>query len=55
VRTCRPVYALAQRLGIDMPIIEQVYALLYEEKSPQQVVVDLLTRESKPEFRQREN
>lgn len=55
VRTCRSVYALAQRLGIDMPIIEQVYALLYEEKSPQQVVVDLLTRESKPEFWRREN
>jgi glycerol-3-phosphate dehydrogenase (NAD(P)+) len=55
VRTCRSVHALAQRSGIDMPIIEQVYALLYEEKSPHQVVVDLLTREPKPEFRQREN
>jgi glycerol-3-phosphate dehydrogenase (NAD(P)+) len=55
VRTCRSVYALAQRLEIDMPIIEQVYALLYEGKSPQQVVVDLLTRESKPEFWHREN
>ena len=55
VRTCRSVHALAQRVGTDMPIIEQVYALLYEEKSPQQVVVDLLTRESKPEFWHREN
>lgn len=51
VRTCRSVHALAQRLAIEMPIIEQVYALLYEEKSPQQVMVDLLTREPKPEFR----
>jgi glycerol-3-phosphate dehydrogenase (NAD(P)+) len=50
VRTCRSVYALAQRLGVEMPIIEQVHALLYEEKAPQQVVVDLLTREAKPEF-----
>ena len=50
VRTCRSVYALAQRLGVGMPLIEQVHALLYEEKSPQQVVVDLLTREAKPEF-----
>jgi glycerol-3-phosphate dehydrogenase (NAD(P)+) len=55
VRTCRSVHALAQRLGIEMPIIEQVYALLYEEKSPQQVMVDLLTREPKPEFWHREN
>ncbi|MSQ46779.1 MAG: NAD(P)-dependent glycerol-3-phosphate dehydrogenase [Deltaproteobacteria bacterium] len=55
VRTCRSVHALAQRLGTDMPIIEQVYALLYEAKSPHQVVVDLLTRESKPEFWPGEN
>lgn len=55
VRTCRSVHALAQRLGIDMPIIEQVHALLHEGKSPQQVVVDLLTRETKPEFWPREN
>jgi len=55
VRTCRSVYALAQRVGVEMPIIEQVHALLYEEKAPQQVVVDLLTREAKPEFRGEEN
>ena len=50
VRTCRSVLFLAQRLGIEMPIVEQVYALLYAEKSPRQVVIDLLTREAKPEF-----
>lgn len=50
VRTCRSVLFLAQRLGVEMPIVEQVYALLYAEKSPRQVVIDLLTREAKPEF-----
>lgn len=50
VRTCRSVLFLARRLGVEMPIVEQVYALLYTEKSPRQVVVDLLTREAKPEF-----
>ncbi len=50
VRTCRSVFSLAQRLGVEMPIVEQVYALLYEEKPAQQVVIDLLTREAKPEF-----
>lgn len=50
VRTCRSVFALAQGLGVEMPIVEQVYALLYEKKPPPQVVADLLAREVKPEF-----
>ncbi len=50
VRTCRSVFSLARRLRIEMPIVEQVYGLLYAEKPAQQVVIDLLTRETKPEF-----
>ena len=50
VRTCRSVFSLARRLGVEMPIVEQVYGLLYAEKPAQQVVTDLLTRETKPEF-----
>ena len=50
VRTCRSVFVLAQRLEVEMPIVRQVYALLYEGKPPHQVVTDLLTREVKPEF-----
>ncbi|MGH7965935.1 MAG: NAD(P)H-dependent glycerol-3-phosphate dehydrogenase [Candidatus Binatia bacterium] len=55
VRTCRSVFTLAQRLGVEMPIVEQMYALLYADKPPHQVVADLLAREAKPEFAQREN
>jgi glycerol-3-phosphate dehydrogenase (NAD(P)+) len=50
IRTCRSVFSLAQQLEVEMPIVEQVYALLYTEKPAQQVVIDLLTRETKPEF-----
>jgi glycerol-3-phosphate dehydrogenase (NAD(P)+) len=50
VRTCRSVFALARGLRVEMPIVEQVYALLYEKKPPPQVVADLLAREVKPEF-----
>jgi len=50
VRTCRSVFALARGLEVEMPIVEQVYALLYEKKPPPQVVADLLAREVKPEF-----
>ncbi len=50
VRTSRSVYTLAKNLGVDMPITEQVYLLLYKNKHPEQVVADLLAREVKPEF-----
>ena len=50
VRTSRSVFSLGRRLQVELPIVEQVYALLYEGKSPRQVVADLLARETKPEF-----
>jgi glycerol-3-phosphate dehydrogenase (NAD(P)+) len=55
VRTSRSVATLAHRLAVEMPIAEQVYALLYEGKQPQQVLTELLAREMKPEFPWREN
>jgi glycerol-3-phosphate dehydrogenase (NAD(P)+) len=41
---------LARSVGVDMPITEQMYLLLYEEKSPRQVVIDLMTRGLKREI-----
>lgn len=50
VRSTRSVRDLAARNRIEMPIVEQVYEMLYHAKSPQVVVEELMTRESKPEF-----
>jgi len=50
VRSTRSVRDLAARTEVEMPIVEQVYEMLYHEKSPQVVVEELMTRESKPEF-----
>ena len=50
VRSTRSVRDLAARIEVEMPIVEQVYEMLYHEKSPQVVVEELMTRESKPEF-----
>jgi glycerol-3-phosphate dehydrogenase (NAD(P)+) len=55
VRTSRSVFALRTRLQVEMPIVEQVHALLHGGKPPQQVVADLLSRETKPEFPEGEN
>ncbi len=49
VNTVLELHQLARQLGIDMPITEQVYRVLYEDLSPQAAVEALLAREAKPE------
>jgi glycerol-3-phosphate dehydrogenase (NAD(P)+) len=49
VGTAREVYQLARKLGVEMPITEQTYRVLYEGLEPHQAVVNLLQREPKSE------
>lgn len=49
VKTARSAYHLAQKLGVEMPITEQVYRVLYEDKPVRQAVSDLLARDLKRE------
>jgi len=49
VRTTPAVHALANRHGVEMPIVEQVYAILEEGKDPREAVQELMLREPKPE------
>ncbi len=49
VKNTRSVRDLARSVGVEMPITEQMYLLLYEDKPPRQVVVDLLSRGLKRE------
>jgi len=44
------VYLKAQAMGIDMPITAQVYAVLYEQRSPRQAVQYLSERAQKREM-----
>jgi glycerol-3-phosphate dehydrogenase (NAD(P)+) len=39
----------AQRLGISTPIIDQVFSVLYENKSPREAMLGLLSRDPRPE------
>ena len=50
VETTRATHALAQREGIEMPIVAQVHAVLFEGRSPEDAVRTLMLREPKPEF-----
>ena len=49
VLNSRSTHALANKLGVEMPISEMVYRVLYEGQPPRQAVVELMGREMKPE------
>lgn len=50
VKTAKSVYFLAKKAGVEMPICEQVYAILYEGQDPREAVKILMTRALKHEL-----
>jgi len=44
VKTTLSAYQLADKLGVKMPITEQMYQILYEDKDPERAVIDLMRR-----------
>jgi glycerol-3-phosphate dehydrogenase (NAD(P)+) len=49
VRNTRALHELAQKLAVEMPIVEQMYQVLYNGKKPATAVRDLMQRTLKPE------
>ncbi len=49
VKTSSAVHALAAKLKVEMPICEQVYAVLHADKDPSRAVRDLMGRQLKAE------
>ncbi len=49
VKTTKSAYELGRKYGIELPIVEQVYEVLYNGKAPQNAVEELMMRETKPE------
>lgn len=49
IRTAKIVYELAQKKQIDMPIVSEIYRVIYEEKDPVQSAKDLMMRDLKAE------
>jgi glycerol-3-phosphate dehydrogenase (NAD(P)+) len=50
VRNTLSVRELARSVEVDMPITEQMFLVLYEDKPPRQAVVDLMSRRVKHEL-----
>ena len=51
VNATKEVYKLSQQLNLDMPIIETVYKIIYEDANIAKSVTNLLNREPKVEFK----
>jgi len=49
IYTARSVYFRAKAMGIELPIMTEVYRVLYENKSPLEAVADLMLRRPKKE------
>ena len=44
VETCRAAYQLGQMRGLELPIITQMYQVLYEDKDPREAIRELMDR-----------
>lgn len=50
IRTCKVIHEDAKRFeDIEIPIINAIYRVLYEEQTPEKVIADLMSRELKKE------
>lgn len=49
VKTCEGAYGLAQNAGVETPIINGIYDVLYRGRKPLEVLAELMSRKAKPE------
>lgn len=50
VGNAKEVYELAERYSVEMPIVEQIYRVLYHNMQPDEAAKNLMTRALKPEL-----
>jgi glycerol-3-phosphate dehydrogenase (NAD(P)+) len=50
VKTTKSVYNMSRKLGVEMPIVEQVYRMLYEDLDPKEALQTLMNRDLKHEI-----
>ena len=50
VKTAKSVYNLSRKLKVEMPISHETYRILYEDLSPKEALMNLMTRDLKQEL-----
>ncbi|MDH6603759.1 glycerol-3-phosphate dehydrogenase (NAD(P)+) [Bacilli bacterium PM5-9] len=49
VRTCKVIYEDSKKIGVELPIINECYKVLYENSSPSEAITRLMSRDLKAE------
>ena len=49
VKTAKSARDLSRKVGVELPICDQVHAIMYEGKNPRRALVELMTRAPKRE------
>ena len=49
VTTAESAWELSKKLHVEMPIVEQMYLILFHQKDPAQAITDLMIRARKAE------
>ena len=49
IKTAKAAYELAQKTGVEMPIVQAAYDVLYNDKDPREAVTNLMLRDKKNE------
>ncbi len=52
VDSAESVHELCQKVKLDLPIVGEVYQILFRDKNPRQAVLDLLQRDAREEWKQ---
>ncbi|MDD3885272.1 MAG: NAD(P)-dependent glycerol-3-phosphate dehydrogenase [Victivallaceae bacterium] len=50
VTTAKGAYTLARRAGVETPIIDEIYSVLYEDRNVTDAIRNLMSRSAKPEL-----
>ena len=50
VRTTRAAVELGRKYDVELPIIESVHQLLFEDRDPREAIVELMTRPLRQEY-----
>ena len=51
ITATKPAFELAKKYNVEMPIVEQAFYVIYENKDPRQAVLDLMGRDKKLEWK----
>ncbi|WP_333886549.1 NAD(P)H-dependent glycerol-3-phosphate dehydrogenase [Clostridium sp.] len=50
IKACNAFYMLKEKLGVQMPITDSLYKILFQEKEPKYIVYELMSRDKKSEI-----